>query len=241
MRRKQGQGRLRCSARPKRKCTAAVYRETKSSNKGSQKTADLQGVAKRQRVDGTRTERTPEDEEKPGDCREAHGCSDSRLSMNGDGDVASGERGLCPENTRGDPVESEDDEAWEDEGCGVNGGLDEADGGEIEMQIQVDNSIFLDDDSNQVLPVGQFFGNIELDQDYPARAPASLPMSRREYRRLHYIAKDDSDDDLHGDGDLETPRQDRIRAPSEDSYGGNTDSGSNMRNGSRGLAIQKES
>ncbi|KAJ8371148.1 hypothetical protein SKAU_G00111760 [Synaphobranchus kaupii] len=226
MRRKQVRGRrVRCSARPKRKSTAAVYRqETKSSNKGSLKTADVPCVAKRHKV--AETERIP-DNEKQGDCRELHGCSNSQLLVNGDG-----EGGLCRESTCRDPVDLGDKEAWEVEHCDVNGGLEEAEESEMKMQIEVDSSIFLDDDSNQVMPVGQFFGNIELDQDYPAaRAPASVPMSRREYRRLHYIAKDDSDDDIYEDGHLETPQQ--SESSLWDSFSSTTYSGSNITNGSR--------
>lgn len=32
------------------------------------------------------------------------------------------------------------------------------------VEFQMDNSIFIDEDSNQPMPVGQFFGNIELVQ-----------------------------------------------------------------------------
>uniref|UniRef100_A0A0E9X5Q4 Uncharacterized protein n=1 Tax=Anguilla anguilla TaxID=7936 RepID=A0A0E9X5Q4_ANGAN len=220
MRRKQAQGKQRCSARPKRKCTAPL--KTKSSNKGSLKMVDPHCVAKGQKVEGAKTERTTHDE------KHAHHCSNSRLLIRGDGDVPLLERGLCPENTCRDPVELEDEDLWEVERRGL-----EEEESEMKMQIQVDNSIFLDDDSNQVLPVGQFFGNIELVQDYPPRAPASTPMSRREYRRLHYIAKDDSDDDIYEDDHPETPQQ-------RDSFSSTADSGNHVRNGSRGLATQKE-
>ncbi|CAM2104576.1 unnamed protein product [Caretta caretta] len=61
--------------------------------------------------------------------------------------------------------------------------------------IQLDNSAFLDEDSNQPMPVDRFFGNIEFMQDLPAAAVTCTTMSRREFRKLHFIAKEDDDDD----------------------------------------------
>ncbi|XP_055984465.1 UPF0688 protein C1orf174 homolog [Sorex fumeus] len=62
----------------------------------------------------------------------------------------------------------------------------------------LDPSVFLDDDSNQPLPVDRFFGNMELMQDLPPATAPCPPLSRRELRKLHFRAKDDDDD---GDGD----------------------------------------
>ncbi|XP_054993802.1 UPF0688 protein C1orf174 homolog isoform X2 [Sorex araneus] len=59
----------------------------------------------------------------------------------------------------------------------------------------LDPSALLDDDSNQPLPVGRFFGNMELMQDLPPAAAPCPPLSRRELRKLHFRAKDDDDDD----------------------------------------------
>ncbi|MGH0134337.1 UNVERIFIED_CONTAM: hypothetical protein FKN15_000705 [Acipenser sinensis] len=47
-------------------------------------------------------------------------------------------------------------------------------------------------------------------EDYPAKAPAAVPMSRREYRKLHFIAKDEDDDDEDEDSLLEAPQQNGI-------------------------------
>ncbi|KAJ8257600.1 hypothetical protein GJAV_G00187520 [Gymnothorax javanicus] len=216
MRKKQVQGRLP-SDRPKRKCTAACGLETAGSNKGTFKSADPRSVAKRRKVKGTKAERTLDDEE-PGACKETHGCSNGQLLMNRNGDGPFGERGFCHENTCRDPVESGD----EDDHYGLE------DGEEREIRIHLDSPIYLDDDSNQVLPVGQFFGNIELVQDFPARAPSSESMSRREYRRLHYVAKIDSDedDDIREDDRCETQQ------PSDD-HRSNTDSGGDVTDGNR--------
>ncbi|XP_028849654.1 UPF0688 protein C1orf174 homolog [Denticeps clupeoides] len=58
-----------------------------------------------------------------------------------------------------------------------------------------DPGIFLDEDSNQIYPVEQFFGNMDLIPDYPQKSTATKAESRREYRRRHYFAKEDSDEE----------------------------------------------
>lgn len=58
-----------------------------------------------------------------------------------------------------------------------------------------DPSIFFDEDSNHIFPVEQFFGNLDVVQDSPRRTPGSKRMSRREYRSMHYYAKEDSEDE----------------------------------------------
>ncbi|XP_055471289.1 UPF0688 protein C1orf174 homolog isoform X2 [Psammomys obesus] len=60
--------------------------------------------------------------------------------------------------------------------------------------LQMDSSIFLDDDSNQPMPVSRFFGNVELMQDLPPASSSCPSMSRREFRKMHFRAKDDEDD-----------------------------------------------
>ncbi|XP_042852620.1 UPF0688 protein C1orf174 homolog isoform X1 [Panthera tigris] len=61
--------------------------------------------------------------------------------------------------------------------------------------LQTDDSVFLDEDSNQPMPVGRFFGNVELMQDLPPASLSCPSMSRREFRKMHFRAKDDEDDD----------------------------------------------
>ncbi|XP_006873176.1 PREDICTED: UPF0688 protein C1orf174-like [Chrysochloris asiatica] len=61
--------------------------------------------------------------------------------------------------------------------------------------LQMDNSDFLDDDSNLPMPVSRFFGNVELMQDLPPASSACPSMSRREFRKMHFRAKDDDDDE----------------------------------------------
>ncbi|XP_051027404.1 UPF0688 protein C1orf174 homolog [Acomys russatus] len=60
--------------------------------------------------------------------------------------------------------------------------------------LQMDGSVFLDDDSNQPMPVSRFFGNVELMQDLPPASSSCPSMSRREFRKMHFRAKDDEDD-----------------------------------------------
>ncbi|XP_016085790.1 UPF0688 protein C1orf174 homolog isoform X2 [Sinocyclocheilus grahami] len=62
-------------------------------------------------------------------------------------------------------------------------------------QTREDPSIFFDEDSNHIFPVEQFFGNMDVVQNYPHRTPGSRRMSRREYRSVHYYAKEDSEDE----------------------------------------------
>ncbi|KFV45592.1 UPF0688 protein C1orf174, partial [Gavia stellata] len=64
-----------------------------------------------------------------------------------------------------------------------------------ENPIQLDGSAFLDEDSNQPMPVHRFFGDVEFIQDLPAVALPSTTMSRREFRKLHFIAKEDEEEE----------------------------------------------
>ncbi|KAL1777460.1 UPF0688 protein C1orf174-like [Sigmodon hispidus] len=61
--------------------------------------------------------------------------------------------------------------------------------------LQMDSSVFLDDDSNQPMPVSRFFGNVELMQDLPPASSSCPSMSRREFRKMHFRAKEDEDED----------------------------------------------
>ncbi|KFO06557.1 UPF0688 protein C1orf174, partial [Balearica regulorum gibbericeps] len=70
-----------------------------------------------------------------------------------------------------------------------------SDGDLPKRPIQSDNSAFLDEDSNQPMPVDRFFGDGEFIQDLPAVVLPSTTMSRREFRRLHFIAKEEEDDE----------------------------------------------
>ncbi|XP_045714758.1 UPF0688 protein C1orf174 homolog isoform X2 [Phyllostomus hastatus] len=61
--------------------------------------------------------------------------------------------------------------------------------------LHLDGSVFLDDDSNQPMPVSRFFGNVELMQDLPPATSSCPSVSRREFRKMHFRAKEDEDED----------------------------------------------
>ncbi|KAM9830034.1 UPF0688 protein C1orf174 homolog isoform X1 [Syngnathus typhle] len=77
--------------------------------------------------------------------------------------------------------------AWYD----VRGGLEAAEGMDCE---ETDKNVFPDDDSNQILPVEQFFGNLDAVQDFPQRTPATSSHHQKQRRRRHYFAREESDE-----------------------------------------------
>ncbi|XP_061701054.1 UPF0688 protein C1orf174 homolog [Syngnathoides biaculeatus] len=58
-----------------------------------------------------------------------------------------------------------------------------------------DKNVFPDDDSNQILPLEQFFGNLDALQDFPQRTTATSSRHKKQHRRRHYFAREDSDED----------------------------------------------
>ncbi|XP_051493403.1 UPF0688 protein C1orf174 homolog [Apus apus] len=66
---------------------------------------------------------------------------------------------------------------------------------DLKKPRQLDSSAFLDEDSNQPMPVARFFGDVELLRDLPAVALPSTATSRREFRKLHFIAKEDEEEE----------------------------------------------
>lgn len=69
-------------------------------------------------------------------------------------------------------------------------------------------NIYPDDDSNQILPVEQFFGNLDTVQDFPQRSSGTSTHVHRENRRRHYYAPEDSDEEELGLSN--TARDDRV-------------------------------
>ncbi|NXR11282.1 CA174 protein, partial [Semnornis frantzii] len=61
--------------------------------------------------------------------------------------------------------------------------------------MELDSSALLNEDSNQPMPVARFFGDLELLRDLPAAALPSTMMSRREFRKLHIIAKEEEEEE----------------------------------------------
>lgn len=69
-------------------------------------------------------------------------------------------------------------------------------------------TIFPDEDSNQVLPVEQFFGNMDTVQDFPQRTSAPSTSVQRAQRRRRYFAPEDSEDlEDREDRDWDRPEQ----------------------------------
>ncbi|NXS50065.1 CA174 protein, partial [Balaeniceps rex] len=77
----------------------------------------------------------------------------------------------------------------------LSDGSSSEDGDIPKKPIQLDSSALLDEDSNQPMPVDRFFGDIEFIQDLPAVALPSTMMSRREFRKLHFIAKEEEEEE----------------------------------------------
>ncbi|XP_076598082.1 UPF0688 protein C1orf174 homolog [Chaetodon auriga] len=91
------------------------------------------------------------------------------------------------------------------DGCRGNGTVDKQEPEDMDCEETV-KSIFPDDDSNQILPVEQFFGNLDAVQDFPQRSSTSGHV-HRESRRRHYYAREDSDEEGVAFGSLQ--RDDR--------------------------------
>lgn len=81
--------------------------------------------------------------------------------------------------------------------CRVNGVWDKRESEDMECE-ETNKNIFPDDDSNQILPVEQFFGNLDAVQDFPQSSSSTSAHVHREHRRRHYYAPEDSDEDEVG-------------------------------------------
>ncbi|KFQ63743.1 UPF0688 protein C1orf174, partial [Pelecanus crispus] len=77
----------------------------------------------------------------------------------------------------------------------LSDGSSSEDGDLPKKPLRLDSSALLDEDSNQPMPVDRFFGDVEFIQDLPAVAHPSTTMSRREFRKLHFIAKEDEEEE----------------------------------------------
>ncbi|NWI55996.1 CA174 protein, partial [Calyptomena viridis] len=95
------------------------------------------------------------------------------------------------------PQELGEEEEEEESSCGS--ALAEEPGPEDrEPWKPPEHSGFSDEDSNQPLPVHRFFGDVELvrwESHLPAVAVPSTTRSRREVRKLHFIAKEDEEEE----------------------------------------------
>ncbi|KAM3618585.1 uncharacterized protein V6R79_022002 [Siganus canaliculatus] len=84
----------------------------------------------------------------------------------------------------------------------VNGTSDKQGPEDMDFEESGKN-IFPDDDSNQILPVEQFFGNLDTLQDFPQRPTSAR--APRESRRRHYYAPEDSEEE---EGNLSSEQRD---------------------------------
>ncbi|XP_029291943.1 UPF0688 protein C1orf174 homolog isoform X2 [Cottoperca gobio] len=81
--------------------------------------------------------------------------------------------------------------------CRVNAVRDKQESEDMDCE-EGSKNIFPDDDSNQILPVEQFFGNLDAVQDFPQRsstASANVQKETTGRRRRHYFAAEDSDEE----------------------------------------------
>ncbi|NXO08270.1 CA174 protein, partial [Oriolus oriolus] len=94
----------------------------------------------------------------------------------------------------------------EESSCGSYDGATSEDADRPRRPMLLEHSSGLsDEDSNQPMPVHRFFGDVELIyfridlifslQDLPAVVLPSMTRSRREARKLHFIAKEDDDEE----------------------------------------------
>ncbi|KAG7520355.1 hypothetical protein JOB18_027929 [Solea senegalensis] len=81
------------------------------------------------------------------------------------------------------------------DGCSTTDIQDKPECEEMEYE-ETSKHLFPDDDSNQILPVEQFFGNLDIVQDFPQGSSASSV--QKENRRRHFYAPEDSDEDEVG-------------------------------------------
>lgn len=68
-------------------------------------------------------------------------------------------------------------------------------GENTERSVQIGKNVFPDDNSNQIFPVEQFFGNLEVVQDCPQKPAISSTRDKREQKRRRYYAKEESDEE----------------------------------------------
>lgn len=80
------------------------------------------------------------------------------------------------------------------DGCRTDSNFNKPESEEMECDDPVRN-MFPDEDSNQIYPVDQFFGNLDVVQDFPQRSSASSARAQRKNRRRQYYAREDSDEE----------------------------------------------
>uniref|UniRef100_A0A8D3AAY9 Si:ch211-147a11.3 n=1 Tax=Scophthalmus maximus TaxID=52904 RepID=A0A8D3AAY9_SCOMX len=125
----------------------------------------------------------------------------SRISCECHQQSAGGRRCSASPELRGQEGKENELRAGPDaDGCRANGLLDKRESEEMDCE-ETGKDVYPDDDSNQILPVEQFFGNLDVVQDFPQGSSlATSGPVHRENRRRHYYARDDSDEEEVGFG-----------------------------------------
>nr|XP_020468124.1 UPF0688 protein C1orf174 homolog isoform X2 [Monopterus albus] len=102
-----------------------------------------------------------------------------------------------PELEEQDGKENELTSGFDLYSCRVNDIQDKQESEEMDYE-ETGRNVFPDDDSNQILPVEQFFGNLDTLQDFPQSSSSTSASAQRENRRRHYYAREDSDEEEVG-------------------------------------------
>ncbi|XP_023257370.1 UPF0688 protein C1orf174 homolog [Seriola lalandi dorsalis] len=179
-------GQLDSSLKPrKRKITS----EVKSSRKAS--------AARRRCVKSSKTHSAAESESGVSGSGTAADPVEGRSRISCECHQSAGRRrcSASPELEGPEGKENELRTGLDVDGCSrVNGFQDKQEREEMDYE-ETGKNIFPDDDSNQILPVEQFFGNLDAVQDFPQRPSATSARAHRENRRRHYFAREDSDEE----------------------------------------------
>uniref|UniRef100_A0A3B4BG97 Uncharacterized protein n=1 Tax=Periophthalmus magnuspinnatus TaxID=409849 RepID=A0A3B4BG97_9GOBI len=84
------------------------------------------------------------------------------------------------------------------------------------MDYQDYSKLFLDEDSNQILPVEHFFGNMDAVQDFPQRPSApSTTVSRAQRRRRYFALEDSEEEEEEEEGEVTKRREEGEREEPE--------------------------
>lgn len=77
-------------------------------------------------------------------------------------------------------------------------------------------TLFPDDDSNEVLPVEQFFGNMDTVQDFPQKTSVPSTSAQRAQRRRRYYAPPEDREDVWDRDEYQDQDQDTRHCPAEE-------------------------
>ncbi|XP_034446102.1 UPF0688 protein C1orf174 homolog isoform X1 [Hippoglossus hippoglossus] len=159
---------------------SATRRRCRKSSKTHSATASSSSVSGHSKAVGTLSSHSSISCE----CHQSPGRRRCSASPGGDAEHQEGQEGKENELKTGLDVES----------CRLNSAQEKQEHEEMDYE-ETDKDIFPDDDSNQILPVEQFFGNLDIVQDFPEVSSATSASVQRKHRRRHYYAREDSDEE----------------------------------------------